>query len=265
MPKIFNIEGKIFGKLKVINFAYIKNHKAYWNCICECGKNKVIAGTCLVQGQTKTCGCGIGIKYDKHPSIETKIKIGLGNKGKIVSEEVKKKISAKMKGKPSWCKGKKLSKKIIENRKYIVRKVKCNHCNNEFETNSNKRAYCSERCRRETYKNKAKENYNQYILRNPGKKGLSSKISRLKNKFNLTIEEYNQLIQLQNNKCKICSAILNIDINRDNWNEKACIDHNHQTGKIRGILCSNCNHGIGFFKDNIDLLIKAQKYLEEAL
>lgn len=41
------------------------------------------------------------------------------------------------------------------------------------------------------------------------------------------------------------------------------IDHNHKTGEIRGLLCTNCNNGLGRFKDNIDLLNKAIAYIEK--
>ena len=52
-----NLVGKRFGKLEVISFAYIVNSKSYWNCVCECGKEKVICGKLLIRGTTKSCGC----------------------------------------------------------------------------------------------------------------------------------------------------------------------------------------------------------------
>jgi hypothetical protein len=45
--------------------------------------------------------------------------------------------------------------------------------------------------------------------------------------------------------------------------KELAIDHCHKTGKIRGLLCKNCNQGLGQFKDNIDLLLSAAKYLYE--
>lgn len=52
-----NILKKKFGRLIVIQFAFIKNESAYWKCICKCGKNKIIKGYSLRSGATKSCGC----------------------------------------------------------------------------------------------------------------------------------------------------------------------------------------------------------------
>lgn len=79
--------------------------------------------------------------------------------------------------------------------------------------------------------------------------------SRLWRKFKITPEEYDELLKKQNGVCAICSG-------RDEKKELA-VDHDHTTGKIRGLLCSNCNPGIGFMKDSIELLEKAIAYLKE--
>jgi len=46
-----------FGKLLVIDYAYMKNNNAYWNCICDCGNTKTIKGSSLRNGNTTSCGC----------------------------------------------------------------------------------------------------------------------------------------------------------------------------------------------------------------
>jgi hypothetical protein len=78
------------------------------------------------------------------------------------------------------------------------------------------------------------------------------KNSRLKYNFGITLEEYQKLLEKQNNKCKICNNV-----------EKLVVDHNHLTGKIRGLLCSTCNSGIGMLKENVSILKNAIIYLEE--
>jgi hypothetical protein len=78
---------------------------------------------------------------------------------------------------------------------------------------------------------------------------------RFKWKYNLTLEDMAILLDEQENKCKICSIKFNDDI-------KYNVDHCHSTGKVRGLLCRCCNLGLGFFKDDPKLLIKAIEYLE---
>ena len=79
--------------------------------------------------------------------------------------------------------------------------------------------------------------------------------SKLKRNYNLTVEEYKQLLQFQKNKCGVCGIILTMP----------CIDHDHQTGKIRGILCNSCNTGLGMLGDNLDNIINAFNYLKQSI
>jgi hypothetical protein len=92
-------------------------------------------------------------------------------------------------------------------------------------------------------------------LRRAGKPKMKAKLqrSRVKYKYGLTMDEINQMIENQGNKCKIC----------DNIFEKLVIDHDHKSGKVRGMLCAGCNSGLGFFKDNIENFKSAIKYLED--
>lgn len=77
---------------------------------------------------------------------------------------------------------------------------------------------------------------------------------RYKTKYNLSVEAVNAIIQTQNYKCAICQDYIN-EATRPH------VDHCHSTGKIRGILCFNCNVGLGYFKDKIKVLQQAIKYL----
>lgn len=73
------------------------------------------------------------------------------------------------------------------------------------------------------------------------------KNNRLKRLYNISIEEFNSLLLKQNDKCAICGNIVLS-------NKCLTVDHNHDNGKIRGLLCNNCNSGLGQFKDNINNL-----------
>ena len=74
----------------------------------------------------------------------------------------------------------------------------------------------------------------------------------LKHKYNLNIDEYKQMFIDQNNKCKICG---------EEFRQTPNVDHNHQTGKVRGLLCHNCNLRVGWVEN--DLLEKTIKYIQE--
>lgn len=74
----------------------------------------------------------------------------------------------------------------------------------------------------------------------------------------LTVERYDEMLSEQNGCCKIC-GVLRLPEQR-----VLVVDHNHETGKIRGLLCHPCNMGIGQLKDSVDILRKAILYLEES-
>lgn len=75
----------------------------------------------------------------------------------------------------------------------------------------------------------------------------------LKRQYNLTEEDYNKMFKDQNGRCKVCKNPSDKTLN---------VDHCHTTGKIRGLLCWNCNMGIGYFKDNTEYLTNAINYLK---
>ena len=53
----YNLIGRVFGRLTVVSFAYIKKGEAYWNCLCSCGSLKIALGSKLICGDIKSCGC----------------------------------------------------------------------------------------------------------------------------------------------------------------------------------------------------------------
>ena len=55
--KIENLKGNKYGRLTVLNYSHIKNHKSYWRCKCECGNETIVRSDCLKDGSTKSCGC----------------------------------------------------------------------------------------------------------------------------------------------------------------------------------------------------------------
>lgn len=95
--------------------------------------------------------------------------------------------------------------------------------------------------------------------KNPESYSLRTRNVYLKNKYGITLEEYNNLVEKQNNVCKICKSV---DERQSKTNLPFLyIDHDHRTGTIRGLICQNCNTLLGFAKDNTDTLRFAFCYL----
>jgi hypothetical protein len=120
----------------------------------------------------------------------------------------------------------------------IKRLIKCIICNKEVIVSASNQIYCSKEC---------------YDIGEKKLNKLSSRKSHLKLKYNLTLENYYKMYENQNKKCLICNKKLS----------KLNIDHDHYTGKVRGLLCHGCNLLLGLVHDNSKILLKAIKYLNE--
>lgn len=105
--------------------------------------------------------------------------------------------------------------------------------------NNKYKSYCKD-CRSKQIK--------EWTSRNPK----SKKNSSLKFFYGIGIEVWDKIFDSQGGKCAICSSTVNL-----------CLDHNHETKEIRGILCRQCNAGIGLLKDSPEILELAAKYLKD--
>jgi hypothetical protein len=119
-------------------------------------------------------------------------------------------------------------------RKYIERTFICILCNTEIQAFTAHKKYCDE-CHR--------------IM------GIIRRLQReYPNLQNFTITDYYKVLKLQNGKCGICNVA------RCSTGHKFAIDHNHETGQVRGLLCLGCNTKLGWYEKN---MISADKYLEK--
>lgn len=80
---------------------------------------------------------------------------------------------------------------------------------------------------------------------------------KLRQRYGITLEEYDRMFALQSGVCAICKQPEN-----DAYKRRLSVDHDHETGKVRGLLCHQCNTGIGKFGDDIKRLLSAAKYLK---
>jgi len=81
--------------------------------------------------------------------------------------------------------------------------------------------------------------------------------SDYKRKYGITVEEYNSLLESQDYSCKICGK------NEDEFKYHLCVDHNHETGEVRGLLCKSCNTFLGKIEYNLNKAVKSIEYLRE--
>jgi len=73
----------------------------------------------------------------------------------------------------------------------------------------------------------------------------------------ITEQEYYNLLKVHNGTCDICGGV-----NEHKRNTQLSLDHDHKTGKARGLLCEKCNRGIGLLRDDTDILYKAINYIK---
>jgi hypothetical protein len=107
------------------------------------------------------------------------------------------------------------------------------------------------------YKKKHREKYrNKYIERAREKRANATErpFDYLKREYGLTKEDYLEMLKFQNGVCAICC--------NPEKKKRLAVDHCHNTGKIRGLLCTRCNTSIGRFNDDVELLQKAIDYLK---
>ena len=91
--------------------------------------------------------------------------------------------------------------------------------------------------------------------RSPNWSGLDRWDAIIRRTYGITLEQYNQMLEDQGGVCAICGKHDEVE------GRRMAIDHNHDTGEVRGLLCGTCNRGLGNFQDNIEMLEKAKNYL----
>lgn len=116
----------------------------------------------------------------------------------------------------------------------------CRYCSTLFTPQAPSEHYCSDKC-------KDWGVGNAYLQR----------------VYGLSVEEYKDMYILQDGKCAICGNT-GYTMNKLNHIVSLNVDHCHTSNKVRGLLCHDCNRGLGLFKDNLQYLQNAINYLEES-
>lgn len=95
----------------------------------------------------------------------------------------------------------------------------------------------------------------RWSKKNPEKK----KDYGLRSKYGITLEKLTEMRKLQKNLCAICQTPFDKTATKT-----PCVDHDHKTKRVRGLLCSICNFGLGLFKESRQRLAAASRYLKKA-
>ena len=131
--------------------------------------------------------------------------------------------------------------------------VKCTKCNeykdkSKFVKRSNRKSGIQPYCK-SCHNIKSRREYRSEYMRNYD----------LVSKYGITLDDANKMLEEQNYRCAIC----NVHATEVTGKHKKhlCVDHCHETGKVRGLLCDTCNRGIGLLKDDVNVLKSAFEYL----
>lgn len=96
----------------------------------------------------------------------------------------------------------------------------------------------------------AKEKAGQKRKRNPD----TERVYHLKKAYGIAVEEYDRILAMQRGRCAICGT-------DDPKKKYFSVDHDHQTGKVRGLLCQPCNIALGHLRDDLDVVLAMAVYL----
>lgn len=115
---------------------------------------------------------------------------------------------------------------------------------------------CHNKMQREKYNSDPLQKIKRQIRasRRKEKDPLASRRKELKRLYNITLEEYAEIFKNQGEVCAICK-------NTCSTKKSLSVDHDHETGRVRGLLCNKCNVGLGSFRDSKILLLRASEYL----
>lgn len=97
----------------------------------------------------------------------------------------------------------------------------------------------------------------EWLKNHPGKTKAYARRFKLKTIYGMTEDDFQRLLKRQESVCAICHQ-------KCRQRETLCIDHDHTTGKVRGLLCQDCNHIIGLAKDSPERLRAAATYVQDS-
>jgi len=154
-----------------------------------------------------------------------------------------------------WCKEYRDKHKADKKALYEARKAAglCIYCG---ELAVPDRTLCAKHAaRHKAYQQKRRPANNEYWKKRYADNPRKSKDANLKNSYGISIEEYEIMFEKQGGRCAICGK------HQSELTKRLFVDHDHKTGQVRGLLCANCNAGLGHFYDDRGIMFHAIVYI----
>jgi hypothetical protein len=245
---IVDMTGKRFNKLLVAGIHGRNKHRQItWDCTCDCGKQCVVLGASLRTGATGSCGC------QRRDTLRENNRI---QRPEVLPEFIVCKTCALEK--PAYC-------FYARKKNWTGRSAICKDCVGDRV--SKKKGTNPDLLRRSKrrYYDKHKELIAQKHKEYRGRPDYKEKMAVYRRKWNLvkrygiTVQDYDDMLERSNGCCEICKR--NLSCSDSNCSLRPAVDHDHETGRVRGILCVRCNFGLGAFGDSICCLRDAIDYL----
>lgn len=107
------------------------------------------------------------------------------------------------------------------------------------------------------------EHHKTYKKRHPEKVYRIKKNAALRLRYGITLDEYEAMVAARSGRCDICGQT-ETRTGREGKPRALAVDHDHMTGRIRGLLCAECNTALGRHKDDADWFRRAAEYLERS-
>ena len=233
--KAYDLHGKRFGKLTAVE----SPRTGYWCCVCDCGNETEVRTGNLTSADIKSCGCGTIAAAKSEKNIK----------------RLKKANTRAGKRKCRRCKHVWYRKKGEAFKDCPDCRSRCSRCNVKLTPESDggkgKKYICKACCCLNTKMTQ-------------GNKGFKQRDYDLMRNYGITVFEYEWMLEEQGGVCFICQ--------QPPGKKRLSVDHKHQKnesrkagldkrGKVRGLLCWQCNAGLGKYHDDPNRLARAATYL----
>jgi hypothetical protein len=135
----------------------------------------------------------------------------------------------------------------------------CRECGIPFSNADRRVVVCSDACRVARKAQRQNRRWARDRAVDPERHRRAIYDRQLRRKYGITIKHYEALLKAQKGVCAICHQV---ETRRQQGRlTRLAVDHDHKTGRVRGLLCTRCNHALGFVEQNLDVVNRVEAYL----